>query len=469
MAFDKEQKDEHKEGQDPEQIPAQMSKEELELSQDFTFWSLFKYVGPSIFTFIFIAVYQMVDGAFIEHYVGELAISAINLYYPIITFYIAVGVMIGTGGNAVIVKKVGEGKRKEAGQTFSRVISFTLLLGILFTVVSLVFADPIMRICGATAGNIEYLRPYYMTLTAFCIAILLQTELGILIIGEGKTVTAAIVVMVGGVINCVLDYIFMKYLHMGIRGAAIATVIGYSSTLVYAIWFYVIARKSSYYLEVARPDWKEMGGICFNGSSDMVSNLAEAVTVLFMNHLAYRCYGETGVSSLAVVTYVQVLISMVCMGFTSAVEPIFSYHYGSGNVPMRKKVYRLSMRWNVVLGIATIIVLYPLRNALVGFFFDPGTEFYEIAMVGYLYTLPAALFTGINVFGSGLFTAFGNGLVSASLSLIRTFIVITACLFGLTALFGGPGLWAAWAVAEMVSLIPTFYAIRKFRGRYQYL
>ena len=442
--------------------------QEQELSRDFRFWSMLKFVAPSIFTFVFIAIYQMVDGLFIERFVGELAISTVNLYFPIISLFIAVGIMIGTGGNAVIVKKVGEGKRKEAGETFSRVMTFTVLCGIVFTAACLLFADPIMRLCGATAGNIEYLRPYYMTLSAFSLAILLQSELGVLIIGEGKTVVAAIVIMIGGVLNCVLDYVFMAKLHMGIRGAAIATVIGYCSTIAYAVWFYVIARKSSYHLELAKPDMREIGAICFNGSSDMVSNLAEGITVLFMNHLAFRCYGETGVSALAVVTYVQVLISMVFMGFTSAVEPVFSYHYGSGNVEMRRRVYRLSVRWNLILGVILMLLLFAFRGRVVGIFFREGTEFYRIASLGYLICLPACLFIGMNIFGSGLFTAFGNGVISGLLSLIRSFAVLTCCLFGLTALFGGEGLWSAWPSAELISLFVTLFALKKFRGKYQY-
>ena len=131
------------------------------LSQDFNFGSLFTFVAPSIFTFVFISVYQMVDGVFIERYAGEMAISAINLYYPIISLVLAIGIMLGTGGNAMIVKKVGEGRRKEAGETFSRVMTFTIIVGILFTVIALVFAEPIMRLCGASDGNIMYLRPYY--------------------------------------------------------------------------------------------------------------------------------------------------------------------------------------------------------------------------------------------------------------------------------------------------------------------
>ncbi len=442
--------------------------QEKELSQDFRFWSLLKFVAPSIFTFVFIAVYQMVDGLFIGRYVGELAISAINLYYPIISLFIAVGIMIGTGGNAVIVRKVGEGKRREAGETFSRVMTFTVLCGIVFTAVCLLFADPIMRLCGATEGNIEYLRPYYTMLSAFSLAILLQSELGILIIGEGKTVVAAVVILIGGVLNCVLDYVFMAKLHMGIRGAALATVIGYSSTIAYAVWFYVLARKSSYRLELARPDMREIGGVCFNGSSDMVSNLAEGVTVLFMNHLAYRCYGEPGVSALAVITYVQVLISMVFMGYTSAVEPVFSYHYGSGNAGMRRRVFRLSLLWNLILGVVTMLLLYALRSFLVGIYFRRGTELYDIAALGYLIMLPASLFVGFNIFGSGLFTAFGNGVLSGLLSLVRSFVIIGSCLYGLTALFGGPGLWSAWPAAELISVFVTAAVLRRFRGKYQY-
>ena len=442
--------------------------QEQELSQHFSLLSLLKFVAPSIFTFLFIAVYQMVDGIFIERFVGEMAISCINLYYPIISLFIALGIMIGTGGNAVIVRKVGEGRRKEAGETFSRVITFTVLCGLFLTAVCLIFADPIMRLCGATDGNIEYLRPYYMTLSTFCIAILLQSELGILIIGEGKTVIAAIVIMVGGVLNCVLDYVFMRHLDMGIKGAAIATVIGYCSTIVYAVWFYGLARKSSYHLELAKPDLREIGAICFNGSSDMVSNLAQGVTVLFMNHLAFRCYGETGVSALTVVTYVQVLIMMVFMGFTSAVEPVFSFHYGSGNTDERKNVYRLSMLWSVILGAALMLLLFLIRDWAIGIFFDRESDFYSIASLGYLISLPACLFVGVNIFGSGLFTAFSNGLVSMLLSALRTFAVLTVCLYGLTALFGGPGLWSAWPAAELISMVVTLLVLRHYRNRYQY-
>ena len=439
------------------------------LSKNFSFWSLMKFVFPSIFTFLFIAFYQMVDGFFIEKYVGEIAIGAVNLYMPMLYLLIAIGIMLGTGANAIIVKKVGEGKTEEASKTFSNTILFSIFIAALITVIAIIFKNPIMKMCGATSGNIEYLRPYYTIMTSFSIAIMLQTALGILIIGEGKSVQAAIVIIIGGVLNCVLDYVFMKYFKWGIKGAAIATVIGYSSTVIYAFYYYVIAKKSRYRYKFTKINFKEIGKISFNGSSDMISNLAGGVTSLIMNHLAFKYYGEIGVSSLSVVLYFQFFIQAIFMGFTSAVEPIFSYHYGSGNVEKRKKVFKLSNIWILVISLITMLLAYIFNGNIVAIFFDRGTEIFKITQLGLKIFIIATIFVGYNTFFSGLFTAFSNGLISGILSLVRTLIVLVICLYLLSYLFEGVGLWASWPVAEFLSFIVCIIFIIKYKKKYQYL
>ena len=167
-----------------------MNEQDLELGQNFTFGSLLRFVAPSIFTFVFIAMYQLVDGMFIERYVGEMAISATNLFYPLLGLFVATGIMLGSGGNALVVRLVGEGKPQEASRVFSGLLELTLILGVLSVIVTLLFKEPIMRFCGATDGNIGYLRDYYVIMCAFAPAIILQSMLGITIIGEGKTVVA---------------------------------------------------------------------------------------------------------------------------------------------------------------------------------------------------------------------------------------------------------------------------------------
>ena len=443
--------------------------EKNELSRDFNFINLMKFVFPSIFTFVFIAVYQMVDGYFIEKFVGDLAIGAVNLYMPVICLLIAIGIMLGTGANAKMVRKVGEGKKEEASRIFSNTIIFSIVISIIISLIGIIFANPIMKLCGATAGNIEYLRPYYMVLTSFSVAIMLQTSLGILIIGEGKSVQAAIVIIIGGVLNCVLDYIFMKNFNMGIKGAALATVIGYSSTVIYAFFYYIVAKKSIYKFQFVRINLREIGEISFNGSSDMISNLAAGVTSLIMNHLAFKYYKEIGVSALSVAIYFQFLIEAIFMGFTSAVEPIFSFHYGTGNTDMRKKVFKLTNIWIFIISIVVGISAFIFNESIVSIFFEKGTEIFEITQMGLKIFILATMFLGYNTFFSGLFTAFSNGVISALLSFIRSLLILAICLYLLSYLFGGIGLWSAWTVSELISFAISVVFVIKYKSRYEYL
>ena len=115
-----------------------------------------------------------------------------------------------------------------------------------------------------------------------------------------------------------------------------------------------------------------------------------------------------------------------------------------------------------------MVVLYCLRGVITGIYFRPDTEFYRISLLGYVISLPACLFSGYNQFGSGLFTAFSNGIISGFLSLMRTFGVLIICPLVLTALFSGYGLWSAWPAAEAISFVITAVFLRKFRGKYQY-
>lgn len=440
-----------------------------ELSRNYTLGSLTLFVLPSIFTFVFIAVYQIVDGIFIEKYVGPYAMSAVNLYYPVISVLLAIGTMMGTGGNAMIVKLLGEGKKEESSKVFSMVMATAIGISILIGVLGIVFANPMFKILGATEGNINDLSAYYLILTAFAPVIMLQAVLGILIIGEGKTITTGVLIILGGMSNIILDYVFMKNFGWGTKGAAIATVIGYIVPVLYAFYFYSPHGGSKYHFRLVKIDFKKIGSICINGSSEMVSNLAAGVTALFMNWLAYKYYGEIGVSVVSVFLYVQFIVMAVFMGTATAVEPLLSYHYGNRNVEMQKRIFHLTSILVILSSIICMILVAVFGNQIAGFFYSKTGDakpFYELACICIGYTVPACIFTGYNIFASGVFTAFSNGGISALLSGVRTFVAFSICIFGLSALFGAKGLWLSWAVAEFLSLILSIGMLIKYKKRY---
>ena len=445
--------------------------QDAELSRDYNGFSLLLFVLPAILTFVFIAVYQIIDGVFIGYFVGPYAIAAVNLYYPVISILLAVGVMMGTGANVRITGLLGAGRKKEADSVFSQTILLAIAVSVLFAMVSSLFADPIMRLLGASDGNIAYLRFYYVTLCAASPAIMMQTILGILLLGEGKNVLTAVLSIVGGGLNLFLDYLFMGVFHWGIRGAAIATVIGYLVPVLYALYFYSPKGDSKYRFQITRIQIKPMLSICYNGSSEMVSTLASGVTALLMNHLAFRFHQEVGVSVVSVFLYVQFIIMSVFMGMTTAIEPLFSYHHGSGNIPMRKKLFRLSAFWTGIFSLLFTVLLWIFCEPIVGIFFQPtgdSEQFFSLAARCLYFSVPACLFVGFNTFASGLFTAFSNGTVSAMLSGVRTFVVLSACLLLLSKIFGADGLWAAWTVTEGVTFAISLLAIWFFRKKYHY-
>ena len=441
---------------------------ERELSRDFRFGSLMRYALPSIFTFVFIAAYQTVDGLFIATYVGEIAISAVNLIYPLVSLLVAVGIMLGAGGNAVVVREIGAGRPGEANRAFTQTTAFSVLLGVTCVAIFLLFPEPIMRGLGATDVSAVYLRPYYWILMAAAPLVILQSAVGILLIGEGKAGLTAALCIGGGLVNLILDYVFMRHFVWGIAGAAVATVLGYLLPVACGCAFY-LKKRSAYRFTKCRPDGRLLWDVCYNGSSEMVSNIAASVTVLMMNHIIFGFYGENGISALTVVVFLQFLIQAVFMGFTTAVEAVFSFHFGSGNIPMRKRVFRLCLIWIVVLCVGLDLLVYMLNDELVGLFFAGGTETYDLARQGLLFSLIACAFTGFNIFASGMFTAFSNGAVSASIAFLRTLVFYVAALLVLPQLFGVTGLWLALPAAEGLAAVVSILFIVRHRGRYQYL
>ena len=212
-----------------------LSDEDNQLGQNFSFLSLMKFAVPSIFALVFVAVYQLVDGMFIEKFVGtsevgEISIAAVNLFYPILSLFVAAGIMLGTGGNAVVVKLLGEGKKKEADRIFSETIIFSVIVSVIIAALCLIFRETIMVCLGASEINVEYLRPYYTILSAAGPVIMLQMALGVMLIEEGRSILAAVLLIIGGVLNCVLDWLFMAVFHWGIIGAASSVILfGYVS------------------------------------------------------------------------------------------------------------------------------------------------------------------------------------------------------------------------------------------------
>ena len=218
------------------------------LAKDFNFRSLLKFAFPSIIMMIFMSLYSIVDGFFIAQYVDSMALSAANIVYPAVSILLAVGIMFGTGGSAVVAAKIGQGKLEEANRNFSALTLTTLIIGILGAVLGNLFCRQICSLLGATPVLMDYGTAYLRTILSFAPVCLLQALFQSFFVTAGRPGLGLSLTVSAGITNMILDYLFVVPLHLGVAGAALATGLGQCIPSVAGILYFTFARKRPSFL-----------------------------------------------------------------------------------------------------------------------------------------------------------------------------------------------------------------------------
>lgn len=438
------------------------------LSQSFDMKALLKFVLPTVSTMIFMGLYTVVDTVFVSRYAGTNALSALNIVCPVINLIVGFGTMLATGGSAVVARKMGAGENKRASQDFTLIIIAGALAGVLIAVLGTVFIDRIIWGLGASGILFPYCREYLFTLLLFTPASVLQVLFQNLIVAAGRPKAGMLLSISAGAVNILLDYIFMVPLQMGIKGAALGTGIGYMLPAAAGVFFFA-GRKSSLGFRKPVMDVSVLMKSCTNGFSEMVSQSAAAVTTFLFNRTMMKLLGENGVAAITIIIYTQFLLTAVYMGFSMGAAPVISFNYGRRDSRQLRNVFSICMRFIVLTSVTVFAVAFAFASPLVSIFSERGTPVYEIARKGFLIFPFSFLFCGINIFTSAMFTALSNGKLSAILSFLRTFGLITLLLLTLPEFLGVTGVWLAVPAAELITMIVALIFIYRNKGRYHYL
>lgn len=438
------------------------------LDKKISFKMLARFSLPTIASMIFMSIYSTVDGLFVSRLIGTDALSAVTLIMPIVMISLAFGSMIGTGGNALIAKKIGEGKEQEARQNFSLLLLVTLVISIFMSIIGLSFLEPILRLLGAEGDLFNLSRQYAIPLLILFPLSMFGMVFQIAFITVGKAHLGFVVSVLGGITNIVLDYLLIAVFDMGVAGAAIATSIGYSIPSLVGLIYFLLNRNGSLFIAKPRFDIWVILKSCSNGASEMVTSLSAGVTSLLFNVILLHMIGSDGVAAMAVIMYAQALLSAAFLGYSFGISPIISYNYGKQDVDRLKKIYNISLKSILSVSIFTFVISLLLANPLVSIFLGEGTPAYYMATKGFRIFSLSYLFMGINIFSSAMFTALNNGKVSAILSFFRTMIFIVISLMTLPFVLGINGIWLALPIAEFMSICMATYYLRKMKPIYQY-
>ena len=445
-----------------------MKKTHNGIAQEFNLISLLRFVAPTVVMLVFMSLYQMVDAVFVSKFVGENALSALNIVYPFPSIVIAVSIMLATGGSAIIARNMGEGKEKEAKENFSFIVLVGAVIGVAIATAGILFIEPLIYMLGATPSLYDYCYEYLFILVLSVPLSVFQMLFQSFFVTAGKPHLGLTLTVLGGVSNIVLDYVFIVLCGFGVSGAALATSIGYSIPGLFGLIYFAVSRKGTLYFVKPVFRWGVLFKCCINGSSEMVNNLAVAVTTFLFNVLMLKYAGEAGVAAITIVLYAQFLMTSAFMGFSSGIAPVVSFNYGSGNVRQLKKIFKISVWVIAVVSAAVFVIAETCSDVVIMVFTPAGSEVFGLTKYGFAIFSFSFLCTGMNIFASALFTAFSNGKISAILSFLRTFVFLTACLLFLPLFWGVDGIWLAVPVAEVMALFVSVYYLVRFKKVYQY-
>ena len=430
------------------------------INQNITPAALLKFAAPSIVMMVFMSLYTIVDGIFVSRFLGSNALSSLNIVYPVVSVAVALSTMLGTGGSAIVSKYLGEGKNRRAREALTQFVVLALLLSFILLILSEMFLTPISRFLGASDALLVDCRRYLGIIMMFVPACMLQSVFQSFLATAGYPGLGLVLMIAAGICNVAFDYVLIVPCQMGIAGAALATGIGQCIPAVCGLFFFLFTKQELRFCHFT-VSVKEILNACYNGSSEMVSQLSNAVITFLFNIVMMSLAGENGVAAITILLYGQFLFNAVYMGLSIGISPIVGFQYGAGNKEKLRKIYRISFMFVMISSVLVVVVAVLFSPAIVTIFTKDQST-WDLAAVGFRIFAVNFLFSGINVVSSGFFTALSNGKVSALISFSRTLGFIVVSLLTLPSIFGITGAWLAVPVAEFMTMIFSGWMHRKY-------
>jgi len=408
---------------------------------------------PSVIAQIINILYSIVDRIYIGHIegVGMEALTGVGVTFPIITLISAFSAFVGVGGAPLASIWLGKGDRKRAETILGNGVTMLAAFTVLLMVVFYAFQRPLLYMFGASDATIDYAVDYISVYLVGTIFVELALGLNTFIISQGQSRIAMMAVLIGAVANIVLDPIFIFGFHMGVKGAARATVISQLLSALWTVGFLVSSRSSlTIKKEALKPDWPVIGRIMALGVSPFIMRATESLISIVLNSGLQRYGGDIYVGSLTIMQSVMQMYAAPIGGFTQGVQPVISYNFGAGNFDRVKKLYRrmIGICFAFSAGATALVIIFP------EFFASMFTNDAElITLVGKMMPI---FMCGMLVFGlqNGIqptFLALGQAKISLFIAVFRKVILLVPLALILPLRFGVMGIYYAEPISDILS------------------
>jgi putative MATE family efflux protein len=434
---------------------------------------------PAILSMLVISLYQIVDGIFLGRRLGPEAMASVNLLYPILALYIGLAVMIGMGGNARIGVLLGAGDRYNAGRTLSLILCLGVGLGVGGSLVTIPLLPLVPPLLGAGGDLAAFATDYLAALLPFFTPLILSFILEQATRNDGRPGLASGVIISTTLLNIVLDYLFIFPLDMGIMGAAVATGIANAcATLVFLGRFAMKTMRdarapgarggvASEGLVLHRPGGGigVLGRIAYNGSSELMNEMAGGVTTYLYNRTILAMLGPIALASFTMVQYLLIFGLMILMGLGIGAQPIIGYNHGAGNTARVAGTLTRLLVAGFALGVVLFVLLQTQSEAMARLFFPGHPELLPLtAEISRLVSI-SMLLMPFGVVGSIFFTSLQKAGHSMLVAAARGFAFTVIGIVTLPRLLGPTGIWLTPVFAEGLTAVCAALLLVRWRQR----
>lgn len=416
---------------------------------------LLKFSIPAIVGMLVNALYNFVDMVFIGQGVGPLGIAGVRIGFPLMVIGMAFSMLIGIGANSLVSIRLGQKRKEDAELILGNALTSMIVIAAVLTVLGLILMESLLRLFGASEAVMPYAKGYFRIILYGTIFQMIEMGMNNFIRGEGNPKVAMITMLIGAVLNTILDPLFIFVFDWGIEGAALATIMSMAVSAIWVMYYFLFGnsllkiRKSN--LKIKFDIIKSITAI---GLAPFAMQLASSLVVIFMNQGLTKYGGDIAVSAMGIINNIAALFMMVVFGINQGAQPIIGFNYGA------QKYDRVKSALKYAIGAATVVVtigyvsINLFASQMIGLFSN-DLELIDIGSRGMKRVMMFMPIIGFQIVSSAYFQAVGKPKQSMLLSLSRQVLLLIPMILILPTFMGLMGLFTAGPVADLSSSILT--------------
>jgi putative MATE family efflux protein len=423
---------------------------------------LLKFSIPAVIGMLVNVLYSIVDRIFVGKYVGELQLSGVAVTFPITNVIMAFAMLAGIGAGSVVSIKLGQNKKAEAEQVLGNAFTLLILFSVVLTILGLIFINPILTVLGASPAVMTYSKQFAIIIVGGLSFQTISLGLNALIRAEGNPRTAMLTMLIGALLNLVINPTLIFVFHLGVRGSAFSTVI---SLFVASSWTLLYYFRGKSMLKIRRENLRlkkhVVKEIISIGMSPFVMQLAASLVTVTFNLTLKKYGGDLAIGAMAIVTSISMLILMPIFGIVQGAQPIIGYNYGAKNFHRVKKAFKYATLAATAVTTIGFIFVEVLPTQIIKVFNNGDVDAINMGAHGLRIFLIFLPLIGFGVVGANLFQAIAKAKTAMILSLLRQVILLIPMIIILPYFFQITGVWMAQAVSDLLSTLITIYVVAK--------